>query len=225
MSITNNESPEIVLVMGADACGKTTFLNGLGDSAYDTSVEVIEPRGTTEIRQFHRDTHLIPIDRDFIELRQTTFMSVHSQIAEGLDSTDRNTLIATSAHPAITYVAHRTMLETIGEPTTSFDDCVNEALARGAFTPDHIVLLEAPIETITTRINERIEKGDKDEVLWGFNSLFYLELYQKALTKLYEHLRGTKNIDGMRFDTSVFDPEEVVEKFHEHRANRASSLV
>lgn len=205
------ETGSIVLVAGTDASGKTTLLSEAEGILVGEQLLTIEPRGTQQIRDF-RAVHLLStITPEFICEREDVFMSVHEQITPDIVAAKNvGRLVFTTASPVITMVAHASMLETIGRTGRGIAKNVDTWLEKPNFVPDAFVLLEASMATIKERIHERQLAGDKDEVIWGFNSPFYLLQYQRALRLLHLELTN-RGMQTYMFDTSRTPTSEILE--------------
>jgi deoxyadenosine/deoxycytidine kinase len=197
-----------VLVAGTDASGKTTFLESIKDRVPDAFC--IEPRSNPAIRRFKSDTLLELITADFITRREKVYMGLHDIITPQLISAQlKGNIVATSASPVITYTAHAAMSALINEPVLPISDIVDNWLEEAQFTPDKVVLLEAPMPVIERRIIERQQEGDSEEIIWGFNSLYYLGHYQRSLQEMACAFTEAGS-DVYQFDTSHSRPEEIV---------------
>lgn len=203
------------LVVGCDASGKSTLMEGINARYGDQVGESSRRKDATAFKESNLGT---VIDGDFIDKREAFYLALESRQMLG----GRREDIVTSNSKLVTRFAHNVMRRCICEPYVSDNEIIErwqeDERSTGVPGPDIIVYTHAPLELIRQRIIDRQKDGHKDEAFWGFNAPFFLERYQlgyKSLIVALAHA-GFKCIS---IDTGCQTPTNAVEQYSIARDN------
>lgn len=204
--------PQHLLVVGIDASGKSTFLEGLR-SNFDYTV--LEPTSSDDARRFKADTIDTPIDADLIEQREAIFSNLnsgfHSKVTESVASGDP---VATTGNLLVTQLSHAVMRRVVSvDQQAAVEDVVSSWAEQGSEVPDGLAFVHAPFDVIRNRIAQRQNDGDELERFWGFNALFFLQHYQQAWHDAVAQIAEHTEVATLTLDTSILSREEMMAEF------------
>ncbi|HIA91689.1 TPA: hypothetical protein EYO12_01055 [Candidatus Saccharibacteria bacterium] len=207
------KSPDRLLVLGVDGSGKSTWLGALATIGY----EILEPTSSSRAREFRKRTATQVLDAEMIAEREDIYIDLNSDfknLAEAKYSEGRK--IATSGGELVTRVSHAVMRQTITSELSHRHhlDVAHKWIEAADQLPDSINLVHAPFSVISQRIAER-QKTDTFENFWGFNSLVFLERYQRAWHEIISILEIETDVSCTKFDTDELTSAEMLSKFIE----------
>jgi thymidylate kinase len=206
------------LVVGCDASGKSTLINAISRTYGDTFTESTQSK---EAREFKLKYHNTPLSTRIIDEREQMYLklSALSHKAE-LQIRESGSNIVTSDCSLVTRLSHGVMREVMFGKKISDDEiigrwCDDEAVI--SMPPDLGVLASPPFRTILDRIRARQSAGDQLESFRGFNSVEFLDAYNRRWKSVFPELVSIIPAT-MIIDTSVYSPEEAVGQYDEIRA-------
>lgn len=212
---TNNRdtSGDLLLTLGIDGSGKSTFLSGLQNQL---GTLTYEQTTSSEARRF-KEKHLgARITTAFIREREDMFLRLNGELEAGIqEEVDNGRKVATSGGKLITLVSHQLMRVMIGEGhPRSIEQTVTEWLDdEESLKPDRIALIHAPDFIIKERIIGRQQAGDKTEAFIGFNALSFLRRYQDTWHETVDILDDVSEIPHIKLDSSVLSPQEMIDVY------------
>jgi thymidylate kinase len=166
------------LVLGCDASGKSSFI---GACVERLGAVGFEATSSPEAKAFKLATLETPISEELINQREQMFLRLSRFTLAREGTTDDD--VVTSSSSLVTRISHNAMRSVIGTPASSTQQVIDlwSRDEPDKDKPDMIVLVHAPINVISNRIQQRQNMGDASEKFWGFNSLFFLTVYQRHL--------------------------------------------
>lgn len=200
------------LVVGCDASGKSSLIDAISHRFGDVA---FESTSTDESRNFKRHNLTSPINSELIDQREEMYMKLSRNVLRRLSSGEKEDYLGTDS-TLVTRLSHNVMRRCIGDNAFDYSSIVQQWLADEAefnLTPPSIVVMTyAPFELILSRIQARLNRGDKDEKFWGFNSPFFLKNYQEAWleTRKYISLVGIRCVS---FDTSIVSVDDSLQAY------------
>lgn len=204
-----------VLVVGVDASGKSTLLEGLVSLGYSQH----ECTGTPEVHEFKSINLSTPLDADYIDARQRMFLQLCATSRTELDyRKNMGEWVATTDNSLVTLLSHTVMRQVVSivSSPSQHKEVVHDWLDNERELPEVVGFTYASLETIRNRILIRQRQGNKSERFWGFNSLLFLGRYQDAWHETLEVIEKESDIRCVDFDTSRLDQRAVLNKFIEH---------
>lgn len=203
------------LVLGCDASGKSTFLDGVRETYGDTLGEMSR---SEEAQTFKKNSLTRLVDPEFINQRESMYLRLTHQALINMHKSGDN--IITTDSSLVTRLSHNVMRDVIGAKSLDDERIIEEwqkdEMIADVSSPDIIVFTHAPFTVIRNRIIERQKAGRKDEVFWGFNSPFFLESYQERWHKMVQKLSETA-FTCLSIDTTKNSPEESIEFYDQIR--------
>ncbi len=170
---------------------------------------IIETTSTDEARKFKTDNLSTLIDSDFINKREALYLKLATQALGNADALEHS--VVTTSSDLVTLVSHDTMRSLIGSTPHSDTEIIEQWLARNqklqTKSTDIIVHTFSDFTSIHNRILERQNSGDSNEKFWGFNSPFFLNLYQERWKSITSHL-SQYAIDLVSINTSTTSIEQ-----------------
>lgn len=198
---------ELLLVLGIDASGKSTFLNELSRSS-----DFMQLQQTTDpaIQAFKAQSVNALVDNTFVNRRESLFQENNvvfmRHVMELLISGKK---IVLDGHPIVTAISHSVMRSIVtAEPIDVRAIVETTAQSSEHIDPNLVVVTYAPADIIRDRIRLR-QTYDSTERFWGFNSPYFLNQYQDSLLETVDVLREA-GMEAMVFDTSRVRPEDMV---------------
>lgn len=211
------------LVVGCDASGKSTFLEGVHQAWGDTYGE---STSSDEAREFRRANNERVIDAEYIGLRESLYLGLSHQALLAMKHQDGH--VVTSDSSLVTRVSHSVMRQIISEPHANNEEIIAKWQADEAKanidTAGVIVHTHAPFPVIRERIIARQESGDKLEHFWGFNAPFFLEAYQNRWKTVIRDLAERSYI-CLDVNTYTTSSEDSLEKYANARTKVLSATL
>ncbi len=198
---------ELVLALGVDASGKSTFLRGVQERL---GYLAIEPTATDKAKRFKAVYAGQPIDMPLVRRRYALFREINFSLGLRINEELESNNVATSGLRLVTDISHGVMAKIVGQRELSIPRIVEEWQATDIIIPDTVVFVHAPIDVIHDRILRRQRRGQIGEQLAGFNSLHFLRHYQDALYTAYDWLHGVRKFET---DTSMHQASELVDRY------------
>lgn len=203
------------LVLGCDASGKSSMMEGISGMYGDVAIEATS---TPKSRQFKVDNLSTLVDEGFIAARESLYLELGQAVMNEFKDSSQDVL--TTSATLVTRVSHDVMRRCVSLPGVSDKEIIttwlNDEARADATMPDIIVHTHAPFEVIHGRISDRQQQGKKEEKFWGFNSPFFLDAYQQRWHKVVAHLSAA----GMRclsIDTSKRSIDESLSMYADLR--------
>jgi len=193
-------SGELSLVLGVDGSGKTSFMNGVAEA---TGATVLEVASSQKLSDFKHATFDEPITPELVDAREQLFEGLNHEFDAHVQEALKRSDVLTSGSLLVTRLSHLAMRETIARPApTTVVDIVEEWLDGAELVPDTVVHLHAPADVIRARLLKRELRGDVHERPRGYNSLFFLARYEKALQSATSYLANTGIVKTFDYDSS-----------------------
>lgn len=210
----------LILVLGVDGVGKSTFLNGLHDRL---DFNIIEPTTTAEARDFKARNLGTVVTSEFIDQRRSLYMGISKNSDSEILQMTSDAKVATTGCSLVTIVSHDLMSKIV-DPSLEleYEKMLLRWKATSLLLPECVVLIHAPQNVINRRIMERQQDGQTGEGFWGFNSPHFLASYQMALRNMVDVIAQNKSIACLDLDSSVLEPEEMLDHFERHIENRSA---
>lgn len=198
---------ELVLALGVDASGKSTFLRGVQDRL---GYLAIEPTSTEKAKRFKAAHSEQPIDMQLVRKRHALFREINFSLGLRINEELERANVATSGLRLVTDISHGVMAKIVGQKELSVPRIVDKWMSEDIAIPDTVVFVHAPISVIHDRILRRQRRGQVGEQLAGFNSLYFLRHYQDALHETFESLSGVRKFEH---DTSMNQASELIDRY------------
>ncbi len=198
---------ELVLALGVDASGKSTFLRGVHDRL---GYLAIEPTSTEKAKRFKASFAEQPVDMKLVRKRHALFREINFSLGLRIDEELESANVATSGLRLVTDISHGVMAKIVGQKELSVPRIVDKWMSEDITIPDTVVFIHAPIGVIHDRILRRQRRGQIGEQLSGFNSLHFLRHYQDALHEAYDALDGVRKFEH---DTSMHQASELIDRY------------
>lgn len=203
------------LVVGCDASGKSTMLEGVVREHDD---HLIESTATPVSRKFKLDHLSTLVDVDFIAAREALYLGLTNNTLSDDKLRDRS-FVGTDAS-LVTRLSHDVMRGCIGMKQMANQEIIEtwheDESDLGIELPNIIVFTHAPFGSIRNRIRSRQKAGRHEEKFWGFNSPFFLESYQNRWKEMVHDLAIT-GFCCVEIDTSVHSPETAMSLYSDVR--------
>ena len=198
------------LVVGCDASGKSSMLEGIQEQWGDHCVESTR---SEEASAFRKANHTRVIDADYIAQRESLYLGLSHQGLLQIKSVEGD--YVTSDSCLVTRLSHSVMRQVISEPFLSNDQIIDawqEDEARaGAESPNLFVLTYADFSVIRQRMEER-RVYDHLEYYWGFNAPLFLEAYQGRWREMMSDLSSAA-FNCLSLNTSENPKDECVAQY------------
>lgn len=198
------------LVVGCDASGKSTILDGIQKEWGDS---LGESTSSAEATIFREANYSRTIDAEYIDQREALYLKLSHQ---ALLVTNSIPNVVTSDSSLVTRVSHSVMRSVITEPFADNGSVVsawqNDERSIDANPVDIFVLTHADTSVIRDRMIQRQQAGDKFEHFWGFNSQVFLEAYQQRWKSIIHDLART-SYSCILLDTGTTSPEECINRY------------
>ena len=206
------------LVLGIDGSGKSTFLNRLCD---ETGAHMVEVSADDESVAFKYRTAGQELNAALVQERRDMYLRLSRRAEErARAAVETGKPVAHSGFELVTLISHAVMGNLV-EPSERPDselvaEIIEGWLAGDELKPDHVVLVDAPMEVSQARIKRRLDEGDVAEVPVGFNDPEFLTRYRAAFHDTVR-LLGDAGINCMVLDSSELTPDEMWNRFVDNR--------
>jgi thymidylate kinase len=207
----NPADNSLVLFLGADGCGKSTTIELVAASLQDVSAaEVLEQTKSPELLAFKLANVKRIVEKGYIDEREQLFEASNRQFVALIeDSRKANNYTLLDGHPLITAVSHDLMRQIVGAEDSQ-ERHLNPAVLTEALgeicLPSLVVYLYVEESERISRITAR---DSPEEVLWGFNSPYFLEQYQRTLHRSAVALTEGTASDILEFNTGEMSALEI----------------
>lgn len=178
------------LVVGCDASGKSTFIEGVHKHHGDVFAESTQ---TTRAQDFKRKYFGHPIDAEFVDAREAMYLDLSGSSMRRVMELERSGLCTvTSDSSLVTRLSHAVMREVKLGVVVSDEEIISKWVSNDVADPKEIpdiaVLTSPPFSVIVERMRSRQAGGDRMESFVGFNSLDFLEAYHDRWETLFPRL-------------------------------------
>lgn len=198
------------LVVGCDASGKSSMLEGIQDQWGD---HYVESTRSEEATTFRKANHTRVIDADYIAQRENLYLGLSHQGLLQMKSVEGD--YVTSDSSLVTRLSHSVMRQVISEPHLNSEQIINawqeDEAKVGAKSPDLFVLTYADFSVIRKRMEDR-QVNDQFEHYWGFNAPLFLEAYQERWKEMMSNLSSAA-FNCISLDTSEKTKDECVAQY------------
>lgn len=208
---SNSTDGSLILFLGSDGSGKSTALEqaGLLLAAAGT-VHQLEQTKSPELSAFKRRNIGRVVDETFLDERESLFERSNQRfvgLIERSRSMHQYTLL--DGHPVITAVSHDLMRHIIGVEINQgrhVDPSSVITTLGEACVPSLVVFLHVGEDERKKRI---VRRDMPEEILWGFNSPFFLMHYQRILGDAASAIGNLTSLGILDFDTERVCVEEI----------------
>lgn len=178
------------LVVGCDASGKSTFIEGINGRHGDVFAESTQ---TARAQEFKRKYFGHPVDAEFIDARESMYLDLSGSSMKRVMELEGSGLdTITSDSSLVTRLSHAVMREVRLGVVVSDEEVIskwaNNDVADPKEIPDIAVLTSPPFSVIVERMRARQAAGDRMESFVGFNSLDFLEAYHDRWEAFFPRL-------------------------------------
>ena len=212
----------MVLVVGVDGSGKSTFLANV-EERY--GAEIVEPTSSPEMKAFKSRIEGEPVTPELITEREELFLEYNTSFADRLTRSE-SPFIATTGNSLVTLISHGLMRSIVSG--YSLENMVSDSIERwrGAKeqVPDELILVKAPSRVILQRIRERQNQGQHDEAFGGFNSPHFLTHYQGLWGQLAAMGSESLGVPTLSLDSNQLSPNEMINVYSRFHAELSEEV-
>lgn len=209
------------LILGRDASGKSTLLNGIQEKYGDSLTEAATTKPVRSFKRRHLET---VVDLGFVDARERLYLGLclsRSSLKARSEALLRGN-VTTTSDSLVTRVSHQVMRSIVSEHESfsaerAVDQWQDDIIRTSSRAPDLIAMTYVPCEVANSRMRERQEAGMVEERFWGFNSPFFLERYQTALVDTLRCIGSEGLATTVCIDTSDRTISETLDAYSDAR--------
>lgn len=202
------------LIVGCDASGKSTLLEGIKNTWGDDGEESTH---SEEASRFRLANYGQPVTPEYINQREKLYLKLSRQ---ALLAFNTHKDIVTTDSSLVTRVSHSTMRDIVLEPSLTNQEIISAWQLDEASTktksPDLFVLTYADPTIVHRRIEIRQKNGNKFERFWGFNSPTFLDAYQQRWKSIIHDL-SQLSFRCLSLDTGTVPIHECLDRYNQIR--------